>query len=118
MEMDWKEFQSISHGIHGLTYHPYNFLSVLFFSPFLHDGNNIFEIFFNFSQIFCPAVLIFGLIKLIKLSSSALSRNWKLLIFCFVFTFAYFFFNSTFPLSFYRFIFNGQFYSFSYFAFG
>ncbi len=87
----WVGFQSISHGIHGLTYHPYNFLSVLFFSPFLHDDNNIFEIFFSFSQIFCPAVIIFGLIKLIKLSSSTLSRNWKLLIFCFVFTFAYFF---------------------------
>lgn len=87
----WKGFYSISHGIHGLTYHPYNFLSVLFFSPFLNDSNNIFGIFFNFSQIFCPAVLIFGLIKLIKLSSLASSRNWKLLIFCFVFTFAYFF---------------------------
>ncbi len=87
--MSWANYKSLSHGVHGLLFEPYHSLGALFFSPFIDNEHNVFEVFTSFSFIFTPALVIYGCISVIELiSHPAIKKIKYYVVILFIFTFS------------------------------
>lgn len=86
----WAHYDAITHGIHGLLMTPYHSLMVQFNTPFLSNtGGNVFKHLQYYTFAGLPAVLIYGISKLIELiaDTSVVRHKWFYLI-GFVLTFS------------------------------
>ena len=87
----WKEYGSMSHGVHGLLFEPYHALFAIFLSPFVTQSTNVFQVFVIFANIIMPALFIYGCSKIIiNVSSKYISKNWIYFLLLFTLTFSSF----------------------------
>ena len=87
----WSEYSSISHGIHGLLFEPYQILFAIFIDPFISDSVNVIQVFAILGNIIVPTLIIYGCSKLIiYMGFSYISNNWLIILFFFILTFSSF----------------------------
>lgn len=85
----WSKYSKISHGVHGLIFEPYHALFVNLFYPFLTDDLEIFEIFFIFSNMVIPVLIVYGCSKIINnVGLDFVKKNWIFFLTFFILTFS------------------------------
>lgn len=77
----WDNYSAISHGIHGLLFHPYHSLSAFFSTPFINDEISIFKFFTYFSLIVIPSIFSYGIWMMLNVSCSENNRPYLIVIY-------------------------------------
>lgn len=77
----WDNYSAISHGIHGLLFHPYHSLSVFFSTPFINNEISIFEFFTYFSLIVIPSIFSYGIWMMLNITCAENNRPYLIIIY-------------------------------------